>query len=92
MTTTYRLLVHCDENLTTRCYGLLSIEWGPDAGVAGFDLAQQQAGERGWLRAWREAGVGGTGSTYDVCPTCLVKIKEKTPPEPQPQPQKESAP
>lgn len=72
MSQTYRLVVHCDENLTGKCAGLVEYT-SPDR--LGLARKSDEHLQSGWLRGYRADG------TYDVCPTCRVKIDGKTPPK-----------
>lgn len=66
MSSAWRLVVHCDVNATDQCAGLLELP-----GTAPADAITKA----GWLHAFRGAG------TYDVCPSCRVKIEKQTPPK-----------
>jgi hypothetical protein len=68
----YRLVVHCDENLTEQCAGLAEYA-SPDR--LGLARKADEHLQSGWLRGYRD------GSSYDVCPACRVKIDGKTPPK-----------
>jgi hypothetical protein len=61
MTTTYRALIHCNEQKSPQCAGLREVAGDR---LRDLDEARTMAGARGWLRAY------GPAQTYDVCPAC----------------------
>jgi hypothetical protein len=69
VTTTYRVLVQCDEMNSAWCAGMLELS-GPTSRVtseaAFFPL------EQGWLR-----GYGVDQLTYDVCPACQTEVTQR---------------
>ena len=66
MTTTYRVLITCDELSSAWCCGMLELS-GPTSRVtseaAFFPL------EQGWKRAYGE-----DQATYDICPACQSPV------------------
>jgi hypothetical protein len=61
MSTTYRILVHCDEQRSGACHGLLEVSREQ---LFGEERVLPVTQERGWLRGY------GASQTYDVCPAC----------------------
>ena len=69
MTTTYRMVVHCDENLTGECLGLAEY-----AGRDRLDLARKSddhTSQSGWLRGYSKDG------SYDACPVCRKQVEKR---------------
>lgn len=68
MTTTYRVLIQCDELSSAWCCGMLELS-GPTSRVtseaAFFPL------EQGWLRGY------GVDQTWDVCPACQTPVLQR---------------
>lgn len=65
MSTSYRVVIHCDEARSTRCLGLLELA-GTTLGIT--DRAATVPLAQGWLRGY------GPVDTYDVCPACQTPV------------------
>ena len=67
MSTTYRVVVTCDEQKSDRCLGLLELSGDRPEVCDRVVLVPERAG---WLR-----GYGGA-QTYDVCPACRAVVEQ----------------
>lgn len=67
MTQTYRLIVHCDENRTGTCHGL--VEYGAPDRLRLAEQADEHTANSAWLRGYR------AGGTWDVCPACRKLVE-----------------
>jgi len=70
MSTTYRVIIHCDENDSSQCHGLLEIS---DKNVRFLSSTHSAVEGRGWLRGYA------ADDTYDVCPACRPKVEARLP-------------
>lgn len=70
MSTTYRVVVHCDAVRSPACHGL--VEWR-DSTLRIVDRVPLDAERAGWVREYR-----GDLRTHDVCPACRPAV-EATP-------------
>lgn len=77
MTTTHRVVVYCDENLTDKCLGL--VEYAAADRVALARKADYHTTDTAWLRRYRPGG------THDVCPVCRPRFEARTTPQEQEQ-------
>jgi len=68
VTTTYRAVIHCDEQRSPSCLGLLELSGDT---IRIVDRAAFAPLERGWLRGY------GPDATYDVCPACQTPVTER---------------
>lgn len=68
MASTYRLVVHCDENATDRCLGLVEYAAPDRLGLA--EQGDAHVSQSGWLRGYR------VKNTYDVCPACRPAVEQ----------------
>jgi hypothetical protein len=64
MSSTWRLIIRCDENATDQCAGLLELP-----GDAPYDAPAKL----GWLRGFRQTGL----NTYDACPACRPAVEAR---------------
>jgi len=69
MSQQYRMVVHCDENLTSDCVGLVEYTSPDRMGLA--RASDTFTRESGWLRGYRAV------NTYDVCPSCRPKVEAR---------------
>ena len=69
MTSQYRYIVHCDEQVTGACAGFVEY-----AATDRINLARQSdrfTSESGWLRGYRRK------TTWDVCPACRPAVEQR---------------
>lgn len=66
MTTTYRVVVHCDGRRGPDCHGLVEFRDGSQRVLEGVTAAVR---DRGWLRGYWDGG------TFDVCPACRPLVE-----------------
>ena len=69
MSTSYRMVVHCDETRGGDCLGFVEYA-SPDRLHLGR-LADGHPHTSGWLRGYR------SGATYDVCPSCRPAVERE---------------
>ena len=69
MSTSYRMVVHCDETRGGDCSGF--VEYASPDRLHLWRLADGHPHESGWLRGYR------AGSTYDVCPACRPAVERE---------------
>ena len=67
MSTQYKVVVHCDEVASHRCYGFVEFSTPTLDRLA----THTEIAEKGWLR-----GYSGE-QTYDVCPACRPGVERQ---------------
>lgn len=77
MTSVYRLVVTCDENLSDKCVGLVEYS-GRDRHALRHRTQIEANDKRSWVQGFNAQG------TYDICPACRPAVEarlsaEKTP-------------
>lgn len=85
MTSVYRLVVHCDEQASNQCQGLVEYEATDRLGLA--SQSDYHLVTSGWLTGFSRDG------RYDVCPRCrpTVEARVKAGENPQPGANKETS-